>query len=88
MNPIAAPATMPPSKASGIATIGGWEATAPPTATAPNAPIRNWPWAPMLKRPALKPTPTARPPSRSGVAATRELTIAEGEPNEPWISAE
>ena len=36
-----------------------------PTMTAPRAPMRNWPVAPMLKRPALKASPTDSPPSRS-----------------------
>ena len=31
--------------------------------------MRNWPCAPMLKSPALKPSPTAMPPRMSGVAA-------------------
>ena len=42
----------------------------------PSAPIRNWPWAPMLNRPALKPSATDRPPRISGVACTSVLTIA------------
>ena len=41
------------ASASGIATIGGVSRSWTPTMTAPSAPIRNWPWAPMLNRPAL-----------------------------------
>ena len=48
---------------------GAKPATSAPTAAAPRAPIRNWPCAPMLKSPALKPRPTAMPPRISGVAA-------------------
>ena len=40
------------------------------------APSRNWPWPPMLNRPALKPRPTDRPPRMSGVASASVLTIA------------
>ena len=52
---------------------GGWSATATPTATAPRAPIRNWPWAPMLNRPALKPSATDSPPRMSGVDCDQRL---------------
>ena len=60
----------------GSAISGGASLSAAPTATAASAPIRNWPWAPMLNRPALKPRPTDRPPRISGVAATSVLTMA------------
>ena len=33
---------------------GGAPDRAPPTAAAATAPIRNWPWPPMLKRPGLE----------------------------------
>ena len=51
-------------------------AAATPTATAPSAPIRNWPWAPMLNRPALKPRPTDSPARTSGAVSTSVLTMA------------
>ncbi len=78
---------MPPTSAAGTATNGEASRSGTPTMTAPRTPIRNWPWAPMLNRPALKPKATDRPPSTSGVVTTSELTIAFQLPSEPWSSA-
>ena len=83
MNPVIPPAIIPNASATGMATIGGAELTATPAATAPRAPIRNWPWAPMLNSPALKPTATDRPPRTSGAVATSVFRMAPGLPNEP-----
>ena len=87
MKPYASPAAMPDSTAIGMAAIGGRPAVATPVAAAASPPIRNWPWAPMLNRPALKPMPTARPASTSGVACTRVLMMALNEPTEPATRA-
>ena len=40
-------------------------------------------WTPMLNSPALKPRPTARPPSRSGIVLLSVLTMARSDPTEP-----
>ena len=61
------PATNPARTESEMAIGAGAPASATPAITAPRAPTRNCPWAPMLNRPALKPNPTARPPNTSGV---------------------
>ena len=61
MKPHAAPKRAPAPMATGIAIQGDAPATAAPTAAAPRAPRRNWPWAPILNSPALKPSPTAMP---------------------------
>ena len=65
-----------------IAIGAGAVARAAPTPAAAVAASRNWPWPPMLKRPALKPTPTASPPRTSGVAWRIVLRMAVCEPND------
>ena len=59
---------MPARSATGIAMTGLLWLRAAPTAAAATAPMRNWPWPPMLKRPALKQRPTERPTRIRGVA--------------------
>ena len=54
---------------------------------AQKAPTRNWPFAPMLNRPARNPKATARPAKISGVAEFSVLAIALGLPSEPSSSA-
>ena len=54
-----------------------------PTMAAQNAPIRNWPLAPMLNRPARKPKATDNPAKISGVAALSVLAMALGPPRAP-----
>ena len=51
------------------------------------SPTKTCPDPPMLKSPALKPTPTASPVKTSGVAATSVLTIPFSLPNAPLSSA-
>ena len=70
-----------------MATYGDASRRVVPTTTAPSTPIRNWPWAPMLKRPALNPKATESPPSTSGVVTTSELMIAFQLPSEPCSRA-
>ena len=77
----------PAVTASGIAMMGGWSATATPTTTAPRAPMRNWPPAPMLKRPALKPRATDSPASTRGTVSSSVLTMALRLPTDPLMSA-
>ena len=62
----------------GLASLSAMAAT-----EAHSAPSRNWPCAPMLNRPPLKPMPTARPARISGVALTSVLTIEFSEPTDP-----
>ena len=83
MKPHAAPKRAPAPMATGIAIQGDAPATAAPTAAAPTAPRRNWPWAPILNSPALKPSPTAMPARMSGVAATIVNTMPRTLPNAP-----
>ena len=59
---------IPATIASGMAMIGGWSATATRRRPRRARPIRNWPWAPMLNRPALKPSATDSPARTSGAA--------------------
>ncbi len=54
-----------------------------PTMAAQKPPISSCPLAPMLNRPALKPTATERPVKISGVAALRVFAIALGLPRAP-----
>ena len=83
MKPHPAPVRAPAPIATGTAMSGGAPATEAPTAAAPTAPMRNWPCAPMLKSPALKPSPTAKPPRMSGAAATIVKVIPRALPNAP-----
>ena len=87
MKPQNAPRAIPAASDRGMPRTAGLSRSAAPTATAPRAPIRNWPCAPMLNSPALNASPTDRPPSRSGAVATRVLRIARSEPTEPSIRA-
>ena len=87
MKPHAAPKIMPAISETGTATMTGLVRSWTPTMTEPRAPIRNCPWTPMLNRPALKPSPTARPPRSSGIVLLSVLTIARSEPMEPEMSA-
>src|SRR3989441_174134 len=74
MNP-QSPPTIAPARTEAVMAAGaGQLATAAPVPAPATAPMRNCPVAPMLKRPALKPTPTARPPRTSGPACTSVLT--------------
>ncbi len=63
-----APARHAGADAAGMATIGGEAASSRRRPRRRRAPMRNWPWAPMLKSPALKPRPTASPVRTRGVA--------------------
>ena len=84
MKPHAAPKIMPATSDDGDRRrSAGSSASWTPTMTEPRAPIRNWPWTPMLNRPALKPRPTARPPRSSGIVLLSVLTMARSEPIEP-----
>ena len=87
MKPQAMPPSMPAMSETGIATHGLASFSAMAATAAHSAPSRNWPWAPMLNRPPLKPMPTARPARTSGVALTSVLTIEFSEPTEPCSSA-
>ena len=69
MNPYSAPPSAPAMTAVVTATGTGQSATSPPTSAAKNPPTSTWPVPPMLNRPPLKPSPTARPVSTSGAAA-------------------
>ncbi len=44
-----------------MAMMGAVSRKATPTVTAPRTPMRNWPWAPMLNRPALNPNADREP---------------------------
>ena len=87
IQPQNAPAAIPARTAAVIATGAGAVARAAPTPAAAVAARRNWPSPPMLKRPALKPIPTARPPRTSGVAWRIVLRTAVSDPSEPSSSA-
>jgi hypothetical protein len=87
MKPQAMPPSMPAMSETGIATHGLASLSAMAATLAHRAPSRNWPCAPMLNSPPLKPMPTARPASTSGAALTRVLTIEFSEPTEPSSSA-
>ena len=52
------------------------------------APAMAWPWPPMLNRPALKPSPMARPAQMSGAAWAVVAVMACHEPNAPSNRAE
>ena len=82
MKPQAAPAMQPARMAVAMASGPGHDATAAPVPADARAPMRNWPSAPMLKRPALNAMPTDSPPRTSGAAwtivLTRPLTAALG----------
>ena len=51
----------PPRGATGIATTAGWVATAPPTAAAAMAPMRNWPWTADVEQAGLEADPDGQP---------------------------
>ena len=87
MKPQNAPNSSPAASDRGTAMIAGCSSSWTPTMTAPRAPIRNCPCAPMLNRPALNARPTDRPPSSSGTVETSVLTIALNDPTEPLTSA-
>ena len=87
IQPHAAPAAIPASRAAVMAIGAGAVARAAPTPAAAVAARRNWPSPPMLKSPALKPIPTASPPRTSGVASRIVVKIADSDPIEPWRSA-
>ena len=69
MNPYNAPPSAPAVIAIVSATGTGRSATAAPASAAKKPPTSTWPVPPMLKSPALKPTPTASPVRTSGPAA-------------------
>src|SRR6476659_6295704 len=82
------PPTIAPARIDArIARGAGQVATAAPVPAPATAPIRNWPWAPMLNKPALKPTPTASPPRLSGPAWTSVLTRPLTLPRRPAPSS-
>jgi len=87
MKPHAAPASKPARTAMGMATSPGAWPNATPTVTAPRAPTRNWPPAPMLNRPALKPRATDNPARTSGTLATKVLITLSGLPSDPSMRA-
>ncbi len=76
MNPYRAPPAAPATTATGMATRGSALANCAPTTDAARPPIKNWPVAPMLKSPALKPSATDRPANRSGAVLTIDAVIA------------
>jgi hypothetical protein len=88
MKPYTAPASSPARIAAGMAIHGLASARITPAAVAPKAPIRNWPRPPMLKRPALKPMPTASPARISGVASTMVVIQALKLPSDPSTRAQ
>src|SRR2546426_8624076 len=83
MKPNAAPPSAPATIALGTGRAAGVPGRRAPTPAAANAPTRNWPGTPILKRPALKPSPTASPPKIRGAAATRVLAIPVPLPKAP-----